>query len=119
MAKALKLEIYKHKGDDCSNGGISSKYNEILLLNDKGNYEVDLNNPPENLCVLEKRELWGEPHWFVRPYADCPEGHVGWMYGGCIVDTCDGRMESPFMTSSPLHLHDRSESQKMYDALSR
>lgn len=115
--KALTVYIYKSGFGDCSNGGISSKYNEILVECPDGNREVDLDNPPENFCVVEKRILWGEKHYFVRPYAKA--NGVGWMYGGCICDTSDSRWRRLTEVDYPLRFHDRTESQEQYDRMSR
>ena len=118
MTKALRVGIYKNRSSDCSNGGISSKFDDVLVVCDEGNYEVDLDDPPGNLCVLEKRILWGEKHYYIRPYAKA--SGVGWMYGGCIVESSDSRWARLLgeKTGRPLHLHDRTETQAEYDALS-
>lgn len=117
IVNALSVEIYRSKFGDSSNHGISSRYSEILVECPDGNMKVDLDYPPENFCVVEKRILWGEKHYYVRPYAKA-DG-VGWMYGGCIVDSSDARWSKITECSYPLHLHDRTESQELYDALSR
>ena len=113
IEKALPVYIYKHKGETCSNGGISERYNEILLLCEDGFVNVDMDNPPENVCKVVKRNLWGEDYFHVEPIAK-PNG-IGWMYGGSIVNTSDSR----FRFDYPLKLHDRCESQELYDKLSR
>lgn len=115
--KALNVNIFRSSLGDCSNRGISSKYNEILVECPRGYIEVDLDNPPENFCVVDKRILWGEKHYYVRPYREA--NGVGWMYGGCICDTSDSRWSELIEVGYPLHLHDRTESQEMYDMLSR
>lgn len=111
--KALPVEIFKNGWGDCSNGGVSSRHNEVLVLCDEGFIPVDMDNPPDNLCVVEKRILWGEKHYYVRPYAE-PSG-VGWMYGGCICDTSDSRWSRLTEVGYPLKLHDRTETQEEYD----
>ena len=113
--RALPLEIFKSHLGDCSNGGISSRYKEILLICPQGHVEVDENNPPENLCKLVERNIFGEVYKHVEPIAK-PNG-VGWMASGAIVYTCDSRFRD--MSAYPLVLHDRCESQELYDMLSR
>ena len=115
---ALPVDIYKYKADDSSNGGISSRYNEILLLCDDGFVKVDLDNPPENLCKVVKRNLWGEEHVHIEPVAKPKEGYTGYMYGGCVVDTCDSRFGEATGVSYPVHLHDRTETWQQYNMLS-
>lgn len=113
--RALSVGIFESKKiGNCSNHGISERFNEILLICEDGNVEVDLDNPPENLCRLVRRNLWGEEHDYVEPYAE-PYG-VGWMSGGSIVYSCDARFGR--MSNHPLCLHDRTETQEQYDMMS-
>ena len=111
--KALPVDIYKHRGGDCSNHGISERHNEILLICPDGFVDIDEDNPPDNLCKVVKRNLFGRDYYHVEPVTR-PNG-VGWMYGGCVVCTSDSR----FRFDYPLKLHDRTESQEMYDMMSR
>lgn len=108
--RALSVEIMKGKFGDCSNGGISSRYSEILLICEDGYIEIDENNPPENLCKIVKRNLFGEVYKHIEPVAR-PTG-AGWMYGGCVCCTSDSRFDSRY----PLKLHDRQESQELYNS---
>ena len=111
---ALPVHIYKHKGQDYSNGGISSRFDDILVLNPDGFITVDLEDPPENLCIYVKRTLFGEEHDYIEPYTPVSKGCVGYMDGGTVCDSCDSR----FQGKHPVPLHDRQETQKQYDALS-
>lgn len=114
--KAISVGIFEDKRiGNCSNNGISERFDSILIEHERGWIDVDEKNPPENFCVIVRRELWGEEHDYVRPYREA--NGVGWMYGGCIVDSSDGRWGE--LTTHPLRLHDRTESQEMYDLLSR
>jgi len=117
--KALPVYIYKYRNGDCSNGGISSRYNEILLICPDGFVNVDENNPPENLCKVVKRNLFGEVYVHIEPVATPPKGHTSYMSGGCIVDSCDSRFNKVTGVSYPVSLHDRTETWEQYDALSR
>ena len=116
MKKAISLGIYKHNGKDYSNGGISSRYNEVLLEHEDGWIEFDENNPPENLCKVVMRRLFGKIYLHVEPVA-APTG-IGWMSGGCVVNSCDSRY-SELTDGYPLVLHDRQESQEVYDYLTK
>lgn len=110
--RALSVDIFESKGiGNCSNHGISEKFRSILVECKDGNYTVDLDNPPENFCVIG--EIMG--HKFVRPYAE-PTG-IGWMAGGALVYTCDSRFRR--ISEYPLSLHDRQETKAQYDMLSR
>lgn len=109
--RALPVGIYKNKGKDYSNGGISSKFNEILLLCEDGFKEVD--GTEENLCRLDVIRYGEHTHYYIRPVAE-PE-HIGWMAGGTVVFSSDSRF--PF--DYPLSLHDRQETPELNDMLSR
>lgn len=114
MARALRVSVFESKRlGNCSNNGISDRYDSVLLLCDNGPEEVDMENPPEELCVLVRRELFGREADYVRPYKN-PDG-IGWMFGGSLVYASDAR----FASDHPLCLHDRQESKELYDALSR
>ena len=111
--RALSVSIFEDKSiGNCSNNGISARFREVLILNAEGNVKVDMDNPPENLCVYVERELFGERHDYIRPYADAVG--AGWMFGGSLVYSCDSRFG--YM---PMKLHDRQESWELNERLSR
>lgn len=112
--KAIRVGIYKHENEDSSNGGISSKYNHVLVLHPAGWIDIDKENPPENLCRIVERVIFGKLYTHVEP-VQRPK-HLGWMYGGCNVDCSDSRWHE-MAGSYPLHLHDRQETQEQYDLL--
>lgn len=114
-AKALSVNIYKPSYGDCSNHGISSKYDTVLIISEEGIWDVDLDNPPENLCEIVERELWGKTYRYVCPVVKAKG--VGWLKGGCIVDSSDSRWSK--LSDRPLHLYDRDETQEEYDRYSR
>ena len=114
--KALPCEIYKSKKlGDCSNGGISSRYNEVLLLCEEGFIDVDRDNPPDNLCKVVTRDLGFTVHTHIEPVAKAKG--VGWMAGGTLVYSCDSRFHR-MCGDYALSLHDRTETQKEYDMYS-
>ena len=53
--KALPIYVYKHNRlGDCSNYGISSRYDELLLVCPDGYIDIDESNPPpERGCGYE------------------------------------------------------------------
>ena len=59
----LTIHVYRDsKFGDCTNGGISSRYSELILVGEgiEGPVTVDLDNPPENVVKIVKRKLFGE-----------------------------------------------------------
>lgn len=114
--KALPIEVYRNVfRRDCSNGGITSKCNSLLLVCDDGFIDIDESNPPENLVVLKTRRICGEEYKHIEPYAKTNSGCVGWMAGGNLAYSCDSRFSR--MSQYPLSVHDRQETQEMYDAM--
>lgn len=114
--RALSVEIFKWSLGDCSNHGISSRYNEILLECPDGPIEIDESNPPENLCKVVVRNFGYREYVHIEPVAR-PNG-AGWMFGGTIVDTSDSRFNDITGIDYPVHLHDRQETWEQYDLLS-
>lgn len=108
--KALRISVYRnelYKG--CSNRGISEKYDNLLLVCEDGNIEIDENNLPENLVIMVTRNLFGREHKHIEPYAR--PTYLGWMSGGAVAYSSDSRFESDY----PLCIHDRQETQEVYD----
>lgn len=114
--KALPISVYKDRGGDCSNGGITSKYDRLLLICEEGYETIDESNPPENLVKIVTRHLFGREYKHIEPYAATDSNCVGWMDGGCIGYSCDSRFSE--MSEYPLSVHDRQETQELYDMLS-
>lgn len=118
MLKALPCSIYEDKAiGNCSNDGISAKYDKVLLIMPEGFVDIDPDDIPENAVKLVRRELWGEDHFYIRPVKDCPRGQAGYMAGGCYVSTSDARFRR-YCGSQILPLFDRTETWKQYEAYS-
>lgn len=106
--KALPIDVYRCKGVDCSNGGVSSKYNSLLLVCNEGFINVDESNLPENLVKVKKRYLFGENIYSIEPYNE-PTG-AGWMFGGNFAYTSDSRFGRACGGQyGAIAIHDREE----------
>ena len=119
--KAISAQIFKPSYGDCSNGGISSKYDEVLIEHPQGWIEVDESDPPENLCIVIKRFLFGRNYYHIEPIRPRDRGSAGYMYGGTIVYSSDSRfreLTDREFGCGALPLHDRQETQELYDMLS-
>ena len=117
--RALNLNIYKHKGADCSNKGITSKYDDLYIKCEHGPDEFDDDDLPENFCELKRGPL-GHPQ--LVPVSLIKSGK--WtMFGGCYADTCDSRfrdiLKSYGFPEAPVAIHDRTETQTEYNMFSR
>lgn len=114
--KALPISVYKNgRYGDCTNGGITSRYNELLLICETGFVTVDEDNLPENLVKVVTRTIGGREYKHIEPVANTDRGSVGWMYGGNLAYCSDSRFRE--FSEYPLCVHDRQESQKQYDAM--
>ena len=101
--KGLIIEVYKPAdGHSCTNDGISSKVERILLAGDgiPEIFTASEDCPPMRLI---KRILRSGEYLHIEPW-ERPTG-VGWMYGGNIADTSDSRRPWKY----PVHIHDRQE----------
>lgn len=113
--KALPINVFKDSKGDCTNGGISSRYDRLLLICEDGFIDIDENDPPENLVKIVTRHLFGREYKHIEPVASTAPGCVGWMSGGNIGYTCDSRFSR--MSEYPLSIHDRQEGQSQYDSM--
>lgn len=112
--KALRVSVLENKEiGNCSNNGISNRYDSILLICDEGYIDVKGDEP--NLCKVVKRNLFGKEYLHIEPVT--PPTGVGYMAGGAFAYSSDSRFNR--ISEYPLSIHDRCESQKLYDALSR
>ena len=112
--KALPIYVYRNRMADCTNNGISSRYDELLLICEDGFIEVDENNLPENLVKVVTRKLWDGEYKHIEPVAAVKAGNVGYMYGGNIASSSDSRFRR--IAEYPLRIHDRQETQALYDS---
>ena len=108
----LRCEILKSSYGDCSNGGISGKYDHVILT-DEADAPAEINGTPT--VRLIRRQIQGE-YLHIEPIGDAPKGQtIGFMMGGCYVM---GSTSMGFPSKYPLPLHDRSETPEQYKTLS-
>lgn len=112
--KAIRVYVYRNNlFNGCSNGGISERFDDLLLITEDGFIDIDENNLPENLVKMVERKLFGSVYKHIEPYRAAE--NVGWMSGGAVAYTSDARFKSQY----PLCIHDRQETQEQYDKLSK
>lgn len=116
-AKALPVDVLRTRYEGASNGGISERYDRLLLLCEEGFEKVDLNDPPENLVIVVKRRLGGKCRDYIRPYAEPKKGNIGWMAGGSFAESSDSRFSDMIGFYGAVSIHDRQETQDQYDML--
>lgn len=114
--RALPISIFEDKRiGNCSNNGISARYDEVLMIHPTGFIKIDMENPPENLVKLVIREIGGREYKHLEPMFRPAKGCVGWMHGGSYAASCDSRFRE--FSEYPLPIHDRQETQEFYDSM--
>lgn len=107
--KGLLVNVYRDNIGDCTNNGISAKQDSLILVDVPGPFDGNETNSVQ----LVKRFLSGRYYYHVEPLIKL-EGMVGPMFGGNFIYTSDSR----FPLDYPIPIHDRFESQEMYNHLS-
>ena len=118
IIKALPVSVYRHGRVDCTNGGVSSKYDELLIECPDGYIDIDMDNPPKNFCVVECRRLFGGDVYHIEPW-NSAKG-AGWMMGGNYAASADSRFSKLIGGMyGAVAIHDRDESWEEYEMYSR
>ncbi len=119
MAKIKALSVYvyrdelnKEEMNDGTNNGASKDAKEIYVAHPHGPYDIDEENP-----LLFKVVNVTKDYKCLEPYKECPKGYIGWMDGGNIGYSYDGRFRE--MSPYPLMIHDRKETPEDYNMLTR
>jgi hypothetical protein len=111
MSRGLCVEVFVSQFGSCSNGGISSRCVEVILVGD-GMPELSESSAERPAVRLVRRMLpsklrGGERVEYVHaePVDGRDSGRAGWMFGGALLYTSDSRFPSEY----PIKLHDRQE----------
>lgn len=112
MGKSLgSMSILEDKSlGNSSNNGISSRFDEVQIWD----CEHD-ENAPENAVYIKERHLFGKVIYSAYPVSKTPKGSVGGMFGGCFIFTSNGVVPH---SNEAIKLHDRIETQDLYNRLS-
>lgn len=107
MIRCIPAQVFKCSYGDASNGGISTRNTEVLIPSVDGNLFVDMDDPPENLCLVVRRNIRGRE--FVHLVPNALKGR-SCMNGGTFVYSSDARFEEAIRNGGyPVSLHDRVE----------
>ncbi len=112
--KGLGVYVYRSGDTDSSMGGISSKYDRLILVGE-GIPEIFEVKEGEPYLELERRNIGGREYLSANPKRQEQRGKIGGMFGGNFVHTSDSRFPSDY----PIPVHDRFETQQEYDGLSK
>lgn len=125
--KALPISVYRTpRLGDCTNHGISSKYDELLLACPDGFIDIDPENVPENFVMVEMRHVFGTTIIPTIYPAEIKNGEVvkrgnkWWMMGGNYGATPDSRFSALIGDMyGAVAIHDRYETPEEYEMYSR
>ena len=106
--KCISARIFKNPlYEGCANGGISERFDSVLIPCYNGHIEVDMDNLPENFCRLVARDVGGIEYVHVEPIGN---GVQSFMSGGTFVYSSDSRFSELTENGGyPVALHDRVE----------
>jgi hypothetical protein len=107
--RGLCVEVFLSQFGSCSNGGVSSRCLEVVLVGD-GMPELSESSAERPAVRIVRRMLPSKLHGGARAeylHAEPVEGRdgAGWMFGGALIYTSDSRFPSEY----PIKLHDRQE----------
>lgn len=122
----LIARILKSDGQDSSNGGLSSRANEVCIVNAEGPFEPSADAPAvlmvqtrhgNIVCVpADKVTKTGGYEWSYQDAEGSRYVVDKWlMFGGCYIETSDSRFGaavrdlSGYRYGFPVALHDRVE----------
>lgn len=99
MPRGLLVHVYRQRLGDCTNGGISSKFDSFILVG-PGIPEIFEAREEVPVLYLMKGSITGQP--IAKPSLD---DKIWWMFGGNFVYTSDSR----FPSEQPIKIFDRRE----------
>ena len=107
--KGLLVFVYSSRMGDCTNGGISSRKDRLILLETESLKEIDVKIPR----IFSPKEGEGIYLFYRKNFDDfiaCPDpnymkGGIWWMFGGNFLYTSDSR----FPSDDPIKIFDRRE----------
>ena len=123
---ALSVDVYRSHYGDCTLGGISGKYNTLLVACPDGNHKIDSDNVPDNFAMVEMRKVVGKIIPTIYP-AEIDEfgrvvkrGGKWYMMGGNYAATSDSRFSKLIGGMyGAVAIHDRYETPEQYAMYSR
>lgn len=127
--RALSVEVYKSaRLGDCTNHGMSSRHDKLLIACPRGNEEIDSENVPDNFAMMELRNVMGAIIPTIYPAEITADGRIvkregkSYMMGGNFAHTSDSRFRdllNGMWGVGAVAIHDRYETPEEYALYSR
>ena len=102
--KGISLVVYynpQYRG--CAAGGISARFDELLIPCERGN--LDINGNEENLVQLIHRKIGDRDVYHLAPMDDKGQ----YSFGGNYASSCDNRFFEMHGIYGAIAIHDRKE----------
>ena len=122
--KGLSVNVFRWSLGDCTNGGVTERRNEFVLV-DESIKDVPFEVKEGDIYLVLVRRTFGNREYL---HAE-PRVNGGVLYSqGKLASECAGPMaggnfiytsDSRFPSQYPISVHDRFESWKTYEAMSR
>lgn len=108
--KLLQLHVFRNAtAGDCTNGGISSKVNDIFVVDERGHEPSPM---PSKDLIFRAEDRGGGYHALI-PLVQ-PSGAVGPMFGGNLASALYGAGGAEVY-----RIHDRFETREAYRTISK
>lgn len=108
------VTVLRRAGVDCSNGGLSSRYDRAEVYTSEQINAMSADQagslPEHTLVLLQRETLWPTRRvtTYLVPLADVPEACAGWMFGGNYAEP-GYRLAEALGSDHPVRIHDRAE----------
>lgn len=117
IMKAHRVYILRNTLGDCTNNGVTSRYDDIYLFNGGTAEEVyeyaENHNIPTEICFKVEVVWKGQPNEYHRAVPVFRNGKH-WMAGGNFAYSCDSRYNEIAGIRYPISVHDRTETMEEY-----
>lgn len=104
MPQGLLCSVYRNPLGDCTNGGVTSKHAQVVLLGAEGPFEPTADAPALHVGAW-KGQLIALPVKPMRYASGECFSLDGWMFGGNFIYSSDSR----FPSGQPIKVFDRRE----------
>ena len=101
------VHIYRSGKTDCSNGGVSSRVDMVVLLEEGADFPEDLKRDKCTVMRIRRRDRYGDVIIVPDP-SDLPSPDAWLMSGGNFAYSSDSRFLQ-YVSPYPVHIHDRVE----------
>lgn len=108
IVNGVSLRVLTDKSGDCSLNGISKRFKDVVLVDERINMTVDLEYFHSDQ-VVELKTINGNPHLRPKCIGDTTMNMFGGNWAWCSDSRFRGFMKDIFGYAAPIKIHDRVE----------